>query len=235
MMQISAIQKLTLLDFPGRTACTVFTPGCNFRCGYCHNAEFVLPEKIKKISADFIPEEAVFNFLKKRQGLLDGICITGGEPTLQVGLSAFLKKVRRLGFKIKLDTNGSMPKVVRELFYRRLLDYVAMDIKASPENYEKLVGVNVINEIRQTRDLIMQSGVEYEFRTTLVREIVDAEEFKKILEFVRGASKYFLQNFETRGGCLQREFEQYHGFNRLELEEMCNQARKFVGECGVRS
>lgn len=233
-MQISAVQKLTLLDFPGRTACTIFTPGCNFRCGYCHNAEFVLPEKIEKIKDSFIPEAAAFNFLEKRKGLLDGVCVTGGEPTMQSDITDFFTKVRELGFATKLDTNGSRPEVVKELLGKNLLDYIAMDIKASPEKYKDLVGIEIADKVTETRDLIMQSGIDYEFRTTVVRELFDENEFKKTLEFIRGAKRYALQNFSSRGGCLDAEFEKYHGFTKDELEEMCKQAGDYAEECLIR-
>ncbi|MFH1546375.1 MAG: anaerobic ribonucleoside-triphosphate reductase activating protein [Patescibacteria group bacterium] len=234
-MQIAAIQKLTLLDFPGKTACTVFTPGCNFRCGYCHNPELVLPEKIAIAKQDLIPEEAFFNFLGKRKGLLDGVCVTGGEPTLQKDLLQFLKKIRQRGFLVKLDTNGSHPEILEKLFRARLLDFIALDVKASPKNYQKLVGIDVVEKIRASKNLIEQSGVPYEFRTTVVREIHDEEEFRKILEFVRGAEKFFLQNFEPKHGCLDPEFEKFHGFTKKELVKMCEEAKQFVQNCGVRN
>ncbi len=234
-MQIAAIQKLTLLDFPTKTACTVFAPGCNFRCGYCHNPELVEPELVKKTNKNLIPEEDFFDFLAKRKGMLDGVCVTGGEPTLQKDLPEFLKQIRKRGFLVKLDTNGSQPDVLEKLFKARLLDYVALDVKSSPENYKKLVGVDVSEKVQSSKNLIMQSGVSYEFRTTLVRELVDEEEWKKILEFVKGAEKYFLQNFVGKQGCLDSAFEKMHGFTKKELEKMCGEAKEIVRECGVRA
>jgi pyruvate formate lyase activating enzyme len=230
-MQIASFQKLTLLDFPGRTAATVFTPGCNFRCGFCHNPELVLPEKFPEL----IPESEFFEFLDRRKKLLDGVCVTGGEPTLQKDLPSFLKKIRRRGFATKLDTNGSHPEILEKLFRENLLDFVALDIKSSPENYAKLVGVDIFEKVRASKNLISQSGVEFELRTTLIREIHDEKEFAKILEFVRGAPKYFLQNFQTSGGCLDPNFEKMRGFTSTELKKMCERAREFVGECGVRA
>jgi pyruvate formate lyase activating enzyme len=234
-MQIAAVQKLTLLDFPGKTACTVFVPGCNFRCGYCHNPELVEPKLVEKTAKNLISEEDFFGFLAKRKGMLDGVCVTGGEPTLQKDLPDFLKQIRRRGFLVKLDTNGSRPDVLEKLFKARLLDYVALDVKSSPEGYEKLVGVDVSEKIQSSKNLIMQSGVPYEFRTTLVRELVDEKEWEKILEFVKGAEKFFLQNFEGKRGCLDPEFEKMHGFTKKELESMCEEAKEFVRECGVRT
>jgi pyruvate formate lyase activating enzyme len=234
-MQIAAVQKLTLLDFPGKTACTVFVPGCNFRCGYCHNPELVEPKLVEKTAKNLISEEDFFGFLAKRKGMLDGVCVTGGEPTLQKDLPDFLKQIRRRGFLVKLDTNGSRPDVLEKLFKARLLDYVALDVKSSPEGYEKLVGVDVSEKIQSSKNLIMQSGVPYEFRTTLVRELVDEKEWEKILEFVKGAEKFFLQNFEGKRGCLDPEFEKMHGFTKKELNQMRVEARGVVGKCGVRA
>ncbi|MCF7836298.1 anaerobic ribonucleoside-triphosphate reductase activating protein [Candidatus Gracilibacteria bacterium] len=241
-MQIAAIQKLTLLDFPTKTACTVFTLGCNFRCGYCHNPELVLPEKFP---SEMMLEDDLFAFLAKRKGMLDGVCVTGGEPTLQKDLPEFLKQIRKRGFLVKLDTNGSRPDVLEKLFKARLLDYVALDVKSSPEGYEKLVGLNqpsprlrqasISEKVQSSKNLIVQSGVPYEFRTTLVREIHDEKEFAQILEFVRGAEKYFLQNFVGKQGCLDSAFEKMHGFTNSELKKMCEEAKEFVRECGVRN
>jgi pyruvate formate lyase activating enzyme len=229
-MQIAGLQKLTLLDFPSRTACTVFTPGCNFRCGYCHNPELVEPKNL-----ELIDEGKFFDFLSTRKGLLDGVCVTGGEPTLQPDLLEFLKKIRQRGFLVKLDTNGSNPEVLEKLFRAHLLDYVALDVKASPERYEKLIKTEgVVAKIRAARDLIMQSGVEYEFRTTLVKELVSEKEWGSILNFVCGAEKFFLQNFENKTNCLDPQFRYYHGFLRKELEAMCAKARNYVRECGIR-
>lgn len=226
---MAALQKLTLLDFPGRTACTVFTPGCNFRCGYCHNPEMIEPKGL-----ELIDEGKFFDFLNTRKGLLDGVCVTGGEPTLQPDLGEFLKKIRKRGFLTKLDTNGSSPEILEQLFRAHLLDYVALDVKASPGRYEHLVGVkDVVKKVQASINLIMQSGVEYEFRTTLVKELVNPGEWKKILDFVCGAEKYYLQAFGAKE-VLDPKFRNYHGFSKAELQEMCKQARSYVKECGVR-
>lgn len=229
-MQIAGLQKLTLLDFPSRTACTVFAPGCNFRCGYCHNPELVEPK-----NPELIEEGKFFEFLSARKGFLDGVCITGGEPTLQPDLLEFLKKIRQRGFLVKLDTNGSNPEVLEKLFRAHLLDYVALDIKASPGSYAKLTGAEgIIGKIQSSRDLIMQSGVEYEFRSTLVKELVTEKEWTGILNFVCGAEKFFLQSFENKKDCLDPKFKNYHSFSRSELQTMCAKARDYVRECGVR-
>jgi len=254
-MIFSAIQRLTLLDYPGHTACTVFTPGCNFRCHYCHNSEFVLPEKLKNIEGDFIPEEAILSFLRTRKGLLEGVCITGGEPTIHKDLPDFIRKVKVLGFLVKLDTNGSHPEMLKELMDEKLVDFVAMDIK-SITNYpagpsasgglgagesrmtnkiDGFCGVVIDWEaIKKSRDLLMNSDIEYEFRTTLVKEFHTDEQFKKLLQSIRGAKHYCLQNFRTTAGCLNPKWETYSGFSDAELEERRRVASKYVGECCVR-
>ncbi len=145
-MKISAIQPLTLVDFPNHTACTVFTLGCNFRCHYCYNPEFVLPEKVKEISPHCIPENNFFKFLKKRENLLEGVCITGGEPTIHSDLPEFIKKIKSQNFLVKLYTNDSNPKMLQKLLDENLFDYVAMDIKAHPDDYEKIVDVKGFSE-----------------------------------------------------------------------------------------
>jgi pyruvate formate lyase activating enzyme len=234
-VKISAIQKLTLLDFPGHVACTVFTAGCDLRCHCCHNAEFVLPEKISKIAKDFIPETAFFKFLETRRGLLDGVCVTGGEPAVQPDLADFLRQIKQRGFLVKLDTNGNHPTVIKSLLDADLLDYIAMDVKASPARYHEFTGKAAGDNVTASRDLIMASGVDYEFRTTLVRQFHDTREYEKVLEFVKGAKRYHLQNFQTRGGCLNAAWEDFAGFTKAELDMMCEKAKAYVGECTIRT
>ena len=197
-MKISGLQKLTLLDFPGKMACTVFTYGCNFRCPFCHNALLVTEE-----NSDNISEDEFFAFLKKRQGILEGICISGGEPTLQKDLYGFIKKVRALGYAIKLDTNGSNPRLLETLLRENLIDYVAMDIKNSPEKYSLTCGCEVdISAIRESVSLLKESNIDYEFRTTTVREYHNEEDFQSIADWLRGDSRYFLQHFEDSGNLI---------------------------------
>ena len=197
-MKISGLQKLTLLDFPGKMACTVFTYGCNFRCPFCHNALLVTEE-----NSDNISEDEFFAFLKKRQGILEGVCISGGEPTLQKDLYDFIKKVRALGYAIKLDTNGSNPRLLETLLKENLIDYVAMDIKNSPEKYSLTCGCEVdISAIRESVSLLKESNIDYEFRTTTVREYHTEEDFQSIADWLRGDSRYFLQHFEDSGNLI---------------------------------
>ena len=197
-MKISGLQKLTLLDFPGKMACTVFTYGCNFRCPFCHNATLVTEE-----NSDDINEDEFFSFLKKRQGLLDGVCISGGEPTLQKDLAEFIGKIKAMDYAVKLDTNGSQPEVLRKLISQNLLDYVAMDIKNSPAKYSLTCGREVdMVPIKESVSIIKESGIDHEFRTTTVRELHNAEDFAEIAEWIKGDSRYFLQHFEDSGNLI---------------------------------
>ncbi|MBO7318667.1 MAG: anaerobic ribonucleoside-triphosphate reductase activating protein [Clostridia bacterium] len=196
-MKISGLQKLTLLDYPGKMACTVFTYGCNFRCPFCHNALLVTEE-----NSDCISEDEFFSFLKKRQGILDGVCISGGEPTLQKDLPEFISKIKALGYYVKLDTNGSSPLLLKKLIEEKLIDYVAMDIKNSPDKYDITCGIEVdINAVKQSVSIIKQSGIDHEFRTTTVKEYHRAEDFEVIADWIEG-SKYFLQHFENSGNLI---------------------------------
>ena len=200
-MQIAGLQKLTLLDYPGHVACTVFTPGCNFRCPFCHNAPLVLPERLGCDST----EEEVLSFLKKRVGILDGVAITGGEPLLHKDMAAFLEKVRALGFKVKLDTNGNHPASLRALIDEGLLDMVAMDIKNCPAHYARTVGVPGfdIGPVRESASLLMEGRVPYEFRTTVTRELHSAEDMRAIGAWLRGDSAYYLQWYVDSGHVLR--------------------------------
>lgn len=197
-MKISGLQKLTLLDYPGKMACTVFTHGCNFRCGFCHNALLVTED-----NSDIISEDEFFAFLKKRQGILEGVCISGGEPTLQADLSEFITKVKSLGYAVKLDTNGTNPRLLKSLIEDNLLDYVAMDIKHSPDKYDIICSCQVdMDSIKESVSIIIDSGIDHEFRTTTVREYHTAEDFDAIAQWIKGDSKYFLQHFEDSGNII---------------------------------
>ncbi len=195
-MHIGGLQKMTLLDFPGKVACTVFLSGCNFRCPFCHNSPLL--RGIEELS-----EDSFFAFLKKRQGLLDGVAITGGEPLLQNDIHSFMHKIRELGYKIKLDTNGSQPHILEKLLQSGLIDYIAMDIKNSPEKYDLTSGAkNSFPAVKESAELIMASAVEYEFRTTVVEEFHCADDFHAIGQWLQGAKAYYLQCFEDSGDIL---------------------------------
>ena len=194
-MKIQGLQKMTLLDYPGRVACTVFLGGCDFRCPFCHNFELVtgpLPEAVT--------EDEFFAFLDKRHGLLDGVAITGGEPCLRHDLPDFIARIRQAGFPVKLDTNGNHPEMLARLLEDGLVDYVAMDIKNSPGKYAWTIGLPSIDlaPINRSIELLMASGVDYEFRTTVIRQMHEERDFDQIGEWIRGARRYFLQPFADR-------------------------------------
>ncbi len=228
-MLINGLQKLTLLDFPGRAACTVFTGGCNFRCPFCYNTSLVLRTE----DQPQILEEDIFAFLEKRHGLLDGVCVTGGEPTLQPGLVDFLLKIKDHGFLVKLDTNGSRPEVLRKAIEAGAVDRVAMDIKSSPERYGAVCGVRNVDmgAIRESVDMLLAGTVDYEFRTTVVRELHSERDIEGAAEFIKGAKEYYLQCFRNEGDILGGSFSAY---NRLELEVMLRAARKHVPAAQLR-
>ena len=212
-MQIHGFNKTTLLDYPGLVAATIFTGSCNLRCPFCQNADLVLDPS----SQPLISEEDVLKHLKKRQGITKGICITGGEPTLQKDLREFIIKCRDLGLKIKLDTNGYRPEILAGLLEDKLLDYVAMDIKSSPERYSEAAGVPIeIDRIALSVDMLLEGSVPYEFRTTVTRELQAKEDFEKIGEFIKGAEKYFLQGYEDSERVIRPGFTAY---SREELEQ----------------
>lgn len=192
-MTIEGLQKLTLLDFPGRTACTVFLAGCNFRCPFCHNFDLVAQP-----SAPLMGEEELLSFLQKRKGLLDGVAITGGEPLMRRELPELLRKIKELGYPVKLDTNGSFPARLKELVAEGLVDYVAMDIKNSPERYGETVGFPKLGlaPTRESVEFLLSNAVDYEFRTTVVQELHRPEDMKAIAEWLKGAKRYYLQQFK---------------------------------------
>lgn len=205
-MLIEGMQKLTLLDFPGQVACTLFAHGCNLRCPFCHNAGLVVRKPEDEISKDELAA-----FLNKRKGLLDGICLTGGEPLLQRDAKEFIAFLRSFGFKIKLDTNGAFPERLKEIIDDRLVDYIAMDIKSSPEGYAKATGIQDIDiePFKTSVALIMSSGIDYEFRTTAVRGIHTAADFEGIAEWIKGAKRYYIQRFTDSGDLIGSGFEAF--------------------------
>ena len=192
-MVIHGLNKLTLLDYPHHTACTVFVGGCNFRCPFCHNASLVLRPNTQPV----IKEEEFFEYLDKRKGLIEGVCITGGEPTLYSELPEFIKKIKERGFLVKLDTNGTNPDMLAQLIETKSIDYIAMDIKNSLDSYGKTVGVPNFDttSIKRSVKIIMENGVDYEFRTTVVKEFHNDNNFLEISKWLKGAKRYVLQNF----------------------------------------
>lgn len=229
-MFISGLQKLTLLDYPGHVACTVFTGGCNFRCPFCHNAPLVLPERL----AQDTDEEQVLGFLKKRVGVLDGVAITGGEPLLHRDIGDFLGKVKALGYKVKLDTNGSFPDLLMALVEAGLVDRVAMDIKNAPALYARTVGTDKLDmaAIGRSKDFLLSGAVDYEFRTTVVRGLHTLESLREAAEWIRGAREYYLQQFKDSGNVL--DINGLGAFDEKEMHALAGGLRGIVPSVRVR-
>lgn len=227
-MDIHGLQKLTLLDFPGHIACTVFLGGCDFRCPFCHNAEI-----IDGSSEVIMKDDELLEFLKKKQGLLDGVAITGGEPLLRKDLPEFLEKVRALGYHIKLDTNGTHPERLRELMEKKLVDYVAMDIKNSPARYAQTAGLKSmdLSSVRESVSLLLTGKADYEFRTTVLAELHDEESFREIGKWIRGAKRYFLQPFVDRDSV---PFGDLHAPSREALIGFLEIVKPYVEQAEIR-
>ena len=227
-MIIKGLQNTTLLDFPGRVACTVFTGGCNLRCPFCHNASLVLsPADTPDIS-----EEQFFSFLSKRKGILDGVCVTGGEPLLQKDIVPFLERIHSLGFAVKLDTNGSFPERLAEIVSLGLVDYIAMDIKNADNKYALTAGIKEYTDsFSQSIDIIMNCGVPYEFRTTVVKELHTNEDILNIAKRISGAERYYLQAFKDSGDLIDASFSAH---SEEAMRDMLNTVRPYVRECGLR-
>lgn len=234
-MYIYGLQKLTLLDYPGKTACTIFLGNCNFRCPYCHNRDLVLhPSQITPISQD-----TLLSFLKKRQGLLDGVCITGGEPLLHPDLLSLLLSIRDLGFSIKLDTNGSFPDRLEKFVGMGLFDYVAMDIKNSLEHYQSTIGCHTVDlsAIKESVQFLLSDTVDYEFRTTMVKEFHTENDFISIGRWIAGARHYFLQEFVDSGhlvGSPDFPYANFHGFTNQEASHIRDLLLPFVPSAKLR-
>ena len=227
-MRIGGLQKNSLIDYPGKISAIVFTIGCNFRCPYCHNPELV------DETADEIPEEDIFTFLKKRVGLLEAVTITGGEPTMHDDLLSFIRKVKNLGFLVKLDTNGTNPDMLEKALEEKLVDYVAMDIKSPLATYEKTANRPVDTvAIRRSIDLLIQGNTQYEFRTTLVKSLITPEDIDGIGRDIQGALRYYLQKFVPTK-TLNPAFLRKTTFTDEELEQMRVNMQKYVKECIIR-
>jgi len=223
LFKLGGIQKTSLIDFPQKVAAIVFTQGCNFRCGYCHNPELL--EFSEKTDFD---ANCFFNFLKTRIGKLDGVVITGGEPTLQSDLYDFIKEIKALGFAVKLDTNGTNPVVTEKLLKENLLDYIAMDIKAPLEKYREITDVNVdTKKIKQSIKLIMNSFIDYEFRTTVLKSQLSFEDFNNIGEMIKGSKKYYLQKFQA-SKIYNTKLITAVTYSDEELNSICDMLRKNI-------
>ncbi|MBL7142159.1 MAG: anaerobic ribonucleoside-triphosphate reductase activating protein [Candidatus Pacebacteria bacterium] len=232
MIEIGGLQKTTLIDFPGRVAATVFLLGCNFRCPFCYSAELVLPEKIKLQPR--ISEKDFFDFLEKRKGLLEGVVICGGEPTIHIELIDFIGKIKKLGYLIKLDTNGSNPGMIKKLIDDNLLDYIAMDIKSSFVKYDKAVGIKVnLQDIKESIGIIKNSGLDYEFRMTVVPSLHEKEDVIQIAEEIGPAKKFFLQSFLPEK-TIDPDFEKIKPYSQDFLLAIKEEISGFFGVCQVR-
>ncbi|WP_281724866.1 anaerobic ribonucleoside-triphosphate reductase activating protein [Lachnoclostridium phocaeense] len=227
-MVICGIQKLTLLDYPGKVACTIFTGGCNFRCPFCHNADLVTGKPEVTVTG-----EEIFRFLRKRQGLLDGVCISGGEPLLQPDLEDFIRGVRSLGYSVKLDTNGSMPDKLKSLAEKGLLDYVAMDLKNAPEHYGRTIGAETydVGNIDRSIRFLMGGEIPYEFRTTVVREFHQKADFEEMGRWIEGADQYFLQQFMDSGHVIAPGL---HAYDEKILFQALEIVKKYVKTAQIR-
>ncbi len=228
-MNIQGIQKLTLLDFPGKMACTIFTGGCNLRCPFCHNSPLVInPPKESALS-----DEEFFSFLKKRLGILDGVAITGGEPLMQKDIKDFIIKIREIGYAVKLDTNGTYPEKLKDLVNDKLVDYVAMDVKSSQKGYPQCVGIGGydISKIKESVEFLKQGNVPYEFRTTVAKGLHTFEDIKELGQWIKGADRHFLQAFKDSGDLIGFGLEP---FSKSEMLEMKNIMSEYVPDCDIR-
>lgn len=248
-MKIGGLQKLSLLDYPGYIAAIIFTQGCNFQCQFCYNPMLVWPAsregsklKYKAPSNDWgqeghsgISEYDLFVFLKKRAGKLDAVVITGGEPTLHPDLPEFIEKIRQLGYKIKLDTNGTNPTILEKLLKQKLVDYIAMDIKAPEKKYEKVTGVKInLDDIKKSIKLIMNSELPYEFRTTMVPGLHGSEDIAGIGKLIQGARLWYLQQFKSDTDLVNKQLEGEKAYTKKDLEKIQEAGDGFVKKCEVR-
>jgi pyruvate formate lyase activating enzyme len=228
---IKGLEKLSVIDYPGKTCAVLFLAGCNFRCPYCQNPDLIRsPAKLPDI-----PEQEVLDLLRERRKWLDGICITGGEPCLHRGLPEFIRKARKEGFLVKLDTNGSNPGMLKELITEGLLDYVAMDIKAPPGRYGEVAKAEVdVEDVRKSAELIMKSGVGYEFRTTVIPGLIKEKDMRGIGEWLKGADRFYIQQFVAKI-TLDKAFEKEKAYSQDDLKRLAEVAGDYFKRVGVRA
>jgi len=228
-MIIKGLQEFTLIDYPGKVACTIFTFGCNFRCKYCHNPELIFDNGTPEI-----PENQILKFLEERKSLLDGVCITGGEPTLHSDLPEFIFKIKKMGLLVKLDTNGTNSEMLKKLIEKKLIDYIAMDIKAPLEKYDKAIGTTVSKkEIQESIDLIQKSGIDYEFRSTILPILHSEEDLIKIGKWLKDSKKFCLQNF-VPSKTLERKFKKEKGFSPKKLQRFSELLKPYFEKVEIR-
>lgn len=229
-MIIGGLEKFSLSDYGGKASAVIFVRGCNFRCRYCHNPELVIPEQYAKE----INLEEIFAFLESRKGKLDAVTVTGGEPTIYSDLPELLKKIKEMGFLVKLDTNGSNPEMLEKIIKENLIDYVAMDIKAPFENYEKIVKISIVSDkLKKSVSLVINSGLPHEFRTTVAKSLTSFDDLRKIAESIKGADNYFLQKFvPTKLNDMSLKNET--SYSEEEFKELASELSVFVKHCGIR-
>lgn len=226
-MHIAGIQKLSLLDYPGKVACTVFLSGCNLRCPYCHNAELISPRYV----GERISQTGLMDFLDSRAGKIDGVCISGGEPTLYPGLLEMIKAIRKKGFSVKLDTNGTNPEMLKKLIDESLIDYVAMDIKNSRMRYDETCGAKVLPQAEKSVRLLMNGNIDYEFRTTVCRPLHTVNDMKDIGLWLQGAKRYFIQQFVDSGNVSKKNLTP---FSPEEMKQLENAILPYIPNTRVR-
>ena len=242
-MHISGLQKLTLLDYPNHLAAILFLDGCNFRCPFCHNSSLVLPEAHSIDEEDIYSEEEILQFLKKRTGLLDGVCISGGEPTLYPELPAFISRIKDLGYHIKLDTNGTNPEMLRVLCEKNLVNYVAMDIKAGRTNYAKVAGIRMhqdgstvpalLEQVMRSVGILKNSSIDYEFRTTAVQGLHTIADFEDISKWLAGCKNYYLQSFRDCDSILLPNHN-FSAFSEEKMLQFLNIVKKTIPNAALR-
>ncbi|MCF0106205.1 MAG: anaerobic ribonucleoside-triphosphate reductase activating protein [Holdemanella sp.] len=227
-MKIQGLQKMTLLDFPGKVACTVFLGGCDYRCPFCHNSDILSME-----AEALLDEKELLQFLEKRKNLLEGVAITGGEPLLRNDIEELLTSIKALGYLIKLDTNGNHPDVLKRIVEKGLVDYVAMDIKNSPDRYAPTIGLKTfdLSKVMESKEFLLQGKVEYEFRTTVVKELHDEDSFKEIGPWIQGAQKYYLQTFVDRDKVM---FSGLSAYDKEEMEKLAKIVEPYVQHIEIR-
>ncbi len=229
-MKIGGWQKISLIDYPGKISTIVFTQGCSFACGYCHNPELVIPEQFGSL----IKQKDFFDYLKKRQGKLDAVVITGGDPILQPDLLDFMNKIKKLNYLIKLDTTGIKPDLIKAMIKQKLVDYIAMDIKAPLDKYHTVTNRQInTNLIKKSIDLLINSQLDYEFRTTIVKNQLSLHDFEKIALLIKGAKKYFLQKFVS-SKTIDPKFMEKTTYDQNTLDLICEIMSASVQECHIR-
>lgn len=245
-MIIGGLQKLSLIDYPGKLSCVIFLAGCPFRCPWCYNPELVIPEKIKGLQK--ISEKRIIYFLKRNKGYLEGIVLTGGEPTISPKLVDFCRRIKDMGYDIKLDTSGCSPEVLKQLIEKKLIDYVAMDVKAPKDRYSKITGItdffnekrarlweeDVVRKINQSIAILKKGEIEFEFRTTVVPNFLEKEDVLEIAKWISPTPKYYLQEFKP-WGTVNPKFKNTKPYNHEYLLEILEAVRPFFDICELRS